>query len=74
MVINMGKQIQVRSYPDGKIEAKTLGVKGKQCKDYIPLLEQVLKARAIENVYTDEYYQEENQIENDEINQFIDKD
>lgn len=69
----MGKQIQVQIYPDGKIEAKTIGVKGKQCKNYIPLLEQVLKARMVENVYTDEYYQEVNQIENNEVGQIIDK-
>lgn len=58
----MKKQIQVRIYPDGKIEAKTIGVYGKQCTKYIPLLEQVLNARTVENVLTDEYYREETSI------------
>lgn len=44
----MKKQIQVRIYPNGKIEAKTIGVKGKHCVQYSSLLEQVLNARAVE--------------------------
>jgi hypothetical protein len=71
VVINVKKQIQVRIYPDGKIVAKTVGVKGKQCTQYIPFLEQVLYARTVENMFIDEYYEEENTIEIKESNQII---
>ncbi len=59
---NMKKQMQIRIYSDGKIEAKTLGIKGKQCTDYIQILELLLKARTIESAYTEEYYQTEAQV------------
>lgn len=71
MVINVKKQIQVRIYPDGKIEAKTIGVKGKQCTQYSSLLEQVLDARTVESMLTNEYYQEEISIDVNELNQNI---
>lgn len=53
----MKKQLQVRIYPDGKIDARTLGVKGEKCTDYIKTFEQLLNAQVIESAYTDEYYQ-----------------
>lgn len=56
-VITLKAQIQVRIYPDGKIESKTLGIKGKKCTDYIPIFEKMLHAKVIESNYTDEYYQ-----------------
>ena len=58
-MIVLGKQLQIRIYPDGKIEGKTVGIKGKKCTDYIYILEQMLKSRTIESTYTDEYYQSE---------------
>lgn len=63
----MGKQIQLRIYPDGKIEAKTLGIKGKKCVDYIQVLEQMLKAKTVESAYTEEY----NQVEDLELDNEI---
>lgn len=55
----MKKQMQIRIYSDGKIDAKTLGIKGEKCTDYIQILEQLLKARTVESAYTEEYYQTE---------------
>ncbi|MDR2712507.1 MAG: DUF2997 domain-containing protein [Clostridiales bacterium] len=55
----MRKQLQVRIYPDGKIDAQTLGIKGEKCTDYIAVFEQLLQARTIESSYTNEYYQTE---------------
>jgi hypothetical protein len=49
----------VRIYPDGKVEGKTLGVKGKECTAYIKAFEELLQARAVEGAYTNEYYQSE---------------
>jgi len=55
----MKKQLQVRIYPDGKIDAKTLEIKGEACMDYIKIMEELLQARTVESAYTEEYYQAE---------------
>ncbi|MDR1565435.1 MAG: DUF2997 domain-containing protein [Oscillospiraceae bacterium] len=56
----MKKQLQVRLYPDGRIEAKTLGIKGEKCTEYLQVLEQILSAKTVESAYTNEYYELEN--------------
>ncbi|WP_338552777.1 DUF2997 domain-containing protein [Paenibacillus sp. KS-LC4] len=56
------KQIRVRIYPDGKIEADVLGFKGKGCTDYISILEQLLDAETIDSEYTAEYYESEHEV------------
>ena len=61
------KQLQIRIYPDGKIEGKTLGIKGSKCTDYIVVLEKLLHARAIESAYTAEYHQSETRQQNETI-------
>ena len=53
----MKQQLQVRIHPDGKIDAKTLGIKGSKCADYIEIFERLLDARTVESSYTEEYYQ-----------------
>lgn len=70
-VINLKQQLKIRIYPDGKIEAKTHGIKGKKCTDYIQILENMLEAKTVEKAYTDEYYQE-HQVITQETNQIID--
>ena len=52
----MNKQIQIKICPDGKVEAKTLGMPGKKCTDYIPVLEKLLEAKTESSEYTHEYY------------------
>lgn len=53
----MSKRIQLRVYPDGRIEAVVQGVKGKKCTDYIAVLEELLQAETVESAYTSEYYE-----------------
>lgn len=53
----MSKRIQLRVYPDGRIEAQVEGVKGKKCTDYIAVLEELLQAETIQSAYTAEYYE-----------------
>ena len=53
--------MQIRIYPDGQIDAKTIGIKGEKCIDYMKIFEELLKARVIESSYTEEYYQTEAQ-------------
>jgi len=55
----MKKRLEVRIHPDGTIEAKTSGVKGRECTDYLSLIEELLEARTIESSFTNEYYQTE---------------
>jgi acylphosphatase len=63
----MSKRIQLRVYPDGRIEAVVQGVKGKKCTDYIAVLEELLQAETVESAYTAEYYeQEEVQVRQEE--------
>lgn len=65
----MKKQLQVRIFPDGKIDAKTLGIKGERCMDYMKLLEQLLDAQIVESTFTDEYYQSQMQEVSESIAQ-----
>ena len=51
----MKKHITIRLLPNGKIEAKTSGIYGKKCLDYISLLERMLEARAEAASYTEDY-------------------
>lgn len=53
------EKIQVRIFPDGRIEATTLGVKGEKCTKYIKVLEDIFQAETIESAYTEEFYEEE---------------
>jgi hypothetical protein len=55
----MSKRIQLRVYPDGRIEAVVQGVKGKKCTDYIAVLEELLQAETIQSAYTPEYFESE---------------
>ncbi len=55
----MSKQIQIRVYPDGRIESKTLGVKGKSCIKYIKEVENLTGAKTVKSEFTKEYYETE---------------
>jgi hypothetical protein len=55
----MKKQIEIRIYPNGKIETATHNVKGKACLDYIAPLEKLLEAKVIDSEFTSEYYEQE---------------
>lgn len=57
----MKKQMQIRIYLDGKIDARTLGIKSKKCIDYMETFERFLNAQVVNSTFTDEYYQTEKQ-------------
>lgn len=61
------KQVQLRIFPNGKIEAETHGVKGKACLDYIKIIEQLTGARTIDSDFTDEYYQVQTDVHADTV-------
>lgn len=53
------KQIKLKIFPDGQVQAEVLGFKGKKCADYISILEQMLDAEAIDSKWTAECFQKE---------------
>ena len=53
------KTISIRIYPDGVVQAETNGIKGKRCKDYIPIINRLISARYTEVELTSEYYESE---------------
>ena len=58
----MSKKINIRIFPDGKIQAEVEGIKGKSCADYIKIIEEILKAKTLDSEYTPEYYESENLV------------
>lgn len=63
----MGKQIEIRIYPDGKIESQTVNIKGKSCLKYIQPLESLLEAKIVDSEFTNEYYEVNNMIEETDV-------
>lgn len=57
------KQIKLRIYTDGKVEAETNGVKGKACLDYISILESLTGSTTVDSAFTAEYYETGNILE-----------
>lgn len=66
----MTKQIKLRIYPDGIVQAEVEGIKGKKCTDYIKIIEGLLEAKVVDSEYTSEYYENEviEVYEEDKIN------
>ncbi len=62
----MKKQIEIRIFPDGKIETVTHNMKGKTCLKYLQTLEQLLQARVVDSDFTSEYYEQEAFEKNDD--------
>lgn len=51
----MSGRIAVTINADGSIKAETLGIKGKTCLDYVPLLEELLDAETLQSAFTADY-------------------
>ncbi|HZI36691.1 MAG TPA: DUF2997 domain-containing protein [Acidimicrobiia bacterium] len=51
----MSRRIAVTINRDGSIKAETLGIKGKTCLDYVPLLEELLEAETVQSEFTADY-------------------
>lgn len=51
------KTIKLRILKTGKVQAEVNGVKGKECTNYIKILEDILDAETIESEYTAEYHE-----------------
>lgn len=55
----MGKQLQIRIYPDGSVEGETLNIKGKACEKYLDVMAKLSQAQIIDSDYTSEFYETE---------------
>lgn len=55
------KQIQIRIFPNGEIEAETKGMKGKTCLKYIAEVERMANAVTQDSEFTKEYLETEEQ-------------
>lgn len=53
------KKLSIRIYPDGKIEAKTINIKGKKCNEILNLIEEIIPAKIVDSSYTNEYQENE---------------
>ena len=55
----MKKQIKITLLPNGEIQMKTHGIKGKKCLKYVELLKMLTDAEVVKQEYTKEYYETE---------------
>lgn len=62
----MSKKLIIKICKDGTIEAETKGIKGKKCEDYIGIIEELTNSKMVEKEYTQEYYEEEVTLQNQE--------
>lgn len=58
------KQLQIRIYPDGRVETKTLGIKGSACEKYLETFEKLTRAEIVDSEYTSEFLETDTVIEN----------
>ena len=56
------EKLIVKINPDGTISVETLGIKGKKCKDYMNIMEEMLNSKIIDSSYTEEFYEEESTV------------
>ena len=57
------KQITMRIFPNGEIEAETHGMKGKTCLKYIAEIERMSNAVTQDSDFTKEYLETDNNLE-----------
>ncbi|MCA1844931.1 MAG: DUF2997 domain-containing protein [Actinobacteria bacterium] len=58
----MSRRIAITINRDGSIKAETLGIKGKTCLDYVPLLEELLDAETAQSAFTSDYHDVDEQL------------
>ena len=58
----MSRRIAVTINRDGSIKAETLGIKGKTCLDYVPVLEELLDAETVKSAFTADYHAEDEEL------------
>ena len=62
------KQLKIKLMPNGEIQMETIGIKGQKCLEYIPLMESIADIKITEQKFTDEYYEQEEDIDIENYN------
>ena len=62
------KKIIIQINKDGSINAKTLGMKGKSCMEYLNFLTTIVDCDVLDSEFTQEYY-EKNEVEENVTNE-----
>lgn len=52
------KKLRITIYSNGYIQTETQGIKGKTCEQYFPFFKKILQNRIVDQMYTEEYYEE----------------
>ena len=64
----MAKKLKIKLLPNGIIEMETVGIKGKKCMEYAKFMEEIANAKIKSQKLTDEYYQNEEIIQDNSQN------
>lgn len=62
------KQLKIKLMPNGEIQMETIGIKGQKCLEYIPLMEHIADIKITEQKFTEEYYEQEEDIDLENYN------
>lgn len=62
------KQLKIKLMPNGEIKMETIGIKGQKCLEYIPLMESIADIKITEQKFTEEYYEQEEDIDLENYN------
>ena len=60
------KQLKIKLLPNGEIKMETIGIKGKKCLDYVEMLKFLADAKITEQQLTDEYYEQNDLLYNND--------
>ena len=60
------KKLKIKLLPNGEIVMQTQGVKGKKCLDYIEVLKKLVNVNITDTQLSQEYYETETEIRQDE--------
>jgi len=52
-------RINIRIFPDGRVQGDVQGVQGKKCTNYIKIIEDLVDGQTDESDYTEEFYEQE---------------
>lgn len=65
----MAKQMKIKLLPDGQIYMETVGIKGKKCTDCVELLKKLIDIKVTKTQITQEYYENETELEVEETSE-----
>ncbi len=63
------KKLKIKLLPNGEIQMETIGIKGKKCLDYINVLKKLVDVKITDTQLSQEYYETESEIRNEDVNE-----